>query len=223
MMAKAFSAFAQDSSVLVFASGVSDSTETGESAFQRERDLLERTLASYRKHLLLYFGTCSVYDPDRRDTPYVRHKLAMEELIAASSNPWMILRLPLALGPGHRGNTLANFLYDRIVRGESFDVWADATRYPVDVEDTFRIASRLVPNRALWGRHINIALRAYRVLDFVGILESVVRKRANYRLLQKGQHYEVPCPEVAEIASELRLDMSERYLEMVLLKYFHRT
>ena len=221
MMAQAFSAFAQDTSVLVFASGVSDSTETREAAFHRERDLLAQTLASYRKHLVLYFGTCSVYDPDRRDTPYVRHKLAMEELIAASPNPWMTLRLPLAIGPGHRGNTLANFLYERIVRGESFDVWAGATRYPVDVEDTFRIASRLVPNRALWGRHINIALHAYRVLDFVGILETIVRKRANYRLLQKGQHYEVPCPEIAEIAPELRLDMSEDYLGMVLRKYFH--
>ena len=128
MMAKAFSAFARDSSVLVFASGVSDSTETREAVFRRERDLLGQTLASHREHLVLYFGTCSVYDPDRCDTPYVRHKLAMEELIAASPNPWMTLRLPLAIGPGHRGNTLANFLYERIVRGESFDVWAGATR-----------------------------------------------------------------------------------------------
>lgn len=220
MMARAFAAYESNPEVLVFASGVSDSMEQRSSAFARERDLLAQTLAAHRDALILYFGTCSVYDPDRRDTPYVGHKVAMEELIAASPNPWMVLRLPLAIGSGHRGNALANYLYERIQRGEPFDVWAGATRYPVDVTDTFRIASRLLADRAFWRRRINFALRAYRVMDFVAILESIVAKRARYNLLHKGQPYEVRCPELASLAGELQLDMSEGYLEKVLRKYF---
>ena len=41
----------------------------------------------------------------------------------------------LALGPEHRSPTLANFLHDRIMRGEHFEVWSRSTRYPLDVED----------------------------------------------------------------------------------------
>jgi uncharacterized protein YbjT (DUF2867 family) len=220
MMAKAFSAFAADAGVIIFASGVSDSTETRASAFVRERDLLQRTRAQHPDALLVYFGTCSVNDADRRDTPYVRHKLEMESLLKASPGPWMVLRLPLAIGPGHRGNTLANYLHGRIVRGEAFEVWADSTRYPVDVEDAFRVASRLIADRTMWRKTINIALRAFPILEFVRILEDIAGRRAVYTLVQRGRHYELQCPEVARLAGALHLDMGEHYLEKVLRKYF---
>jgi uncharacterized protein YbjT (DUF2867 family) len=220
MMARAFSAFAADAGVIIFASGVSDSTETRDSAFARERVLLQRTRARHPDALLVYFGTCSVNDADRRDTPYVRHKLEMESLLKAAPGPWMVLRLPLAIGPGHRGNTLANYMHARIVRGEAFEVWAGSTRYPIDVEDAFRIAARLISDRSMWRKTINIALRAFPVLEFVRILEDIAGRKAAYTLVQRGSHYELRCPEVARLAGELHLDLSERYLENVLRKYF---
>jgi hypothetical protein len=57
-------------------------------------------------------------------------------------------------------------------------------------------------------------------MAFVDILERIMEKRANYSLLQKGRSYEIDCPEVAKVAPELQLDMSEGYLEKVLRKYF---
>ena len=223
MMARAFSAFAADAGVIIFASGVSDSTETRESAFARERDLLQRTRDEHSGALLVYFGPCSVNDADRRDTPYVQHKLEMDSLLKESPGPWMVLRLPLAIGPGHRGNTLANYLHGRIVRGEPFEVWAGSTRYPIDVEDAFRIASRLIADRSMWRKTINIALRAFPVLAFVRILEDIAGRKAAYTLVQRGRHYELQCPEVARLAGELRLDLGEGYLDRVLRKYFGRS
>src|SRR5687768_4990801 len=220
MMAKAFSSFAGDARVVIFASGVSDSMESSSEAFQRERELLLSTRAAYTGALLVYFGTCSVHDPDRRDTPYVRHKLEMESLLAASPHPWLVLRLPLALGPEHRSPTLGNFLHARISRGEPFEVWAGSTRYPIDVEDALRIAVRLISDRSSWNRVIDVALRPFPVLDFVRALERITGKQARYTLLQKGVHYELHCPEVARLAPELHLDLSEGYLERVLRKYF---
>src|SRR4051812_46597128 len=99
MMAKAFSAFRADENVVIFASGVSDSMEDRLAVFERERMLLQRTRQQNPDRLVVYFGTTSVFDPDRRDTPYVRHKLAMESLLELSQGPWMVLRLPLAIGP----------------------------------------------------------------------------------------------------------------------------
>ena len=220
MIAKAFSAFAANREVVIFASGVSDSLETRAPAFQRERDLLERTRAAHPDALAVYFGTCSADDPDRRATPYVEHKLEMEALLAGKSQPWMVLRLPLAIGPEHRSPTLANFLHQRITRGEVFEVWSRSTRYPIDVEDAFRVASRFIADRSSWRRTINIALRAFPVLEFVRILERITGKRARYTVVEKGAHYFVRCPEVMKLSEELELDLSPQYLERVLRKYF---
>ena len=220
MLAKAFAAFGPNRDVVIFASGVSDSMETRAAAFERERALLEEARRAYPRALLVYFGTCSVNDPDRRDTPYVRHKLEMESMLMASERPWMVLRLPLAIGPLHRSPTLANFLHERILRGESFEVWDRSTRYPIDVEDALRVAQVLIADRSMWRRTINVALHSFRVLDFVRVLEDITGKRARYTVLPKGAHYDVPCPEVARLADELHLDMGSGYLEAVLRKYF---
>lgn len=220
LIAKAFSDFAPRKDVVIFASGVSDSMETRADAFDRERELLERTRAVHSEALLVYFGTCSVADPDRRATPYVQHKLAMEASLASGTRPWMVVRLPLAIGPVHRSPTLANFLHERIVRGEPFEVWSRSTRYPLDVEDAVRITGRFIADCALWGRPLNVALRAFPVLDFVRVLETIAGKRARYTCVEKGAHYEVRCPELVRLARELDLDTSPRYLELVLRKYF---
>ena len=96
-MATAFSAFIPDEGVVVFASGVSDSFESREQAFERERALLRRALDENPGRLIVYFGTCSAEDADKRETPYVRHKIEMETLLEHSHGPWMVLRLPLAI------------------------------------------------------------------------------------------------------------------------------
>ena len=81
LMARAFSGSDLPEGVVVFASGVSNSLETDLRQFKRERSLLEETLRQHPQATLVYFGTCSVYDPERSSTPYVRHKLEMESLI----------------------------------------------------------------------------------------------------------------------------------------------
>jgi nucleoside-diphosphate-sugar epimerase len=194
--------------------------ETRADAFEREHWLLEHTRDQYPRALFLYFGTCSVDDPDRWNTPYVRHKLAMEAALAAHGAPWVVLRLPLAIGPDHRSPTLANFLHGRIMRGEHFEVWARATRYPIDVDDALRIASKLIEQRTFWRRSINMALRSFAVLDFVTVFERITGKQAVYTLVEKGAHYDLRCPEVASLIKPLRLDMTAHYLEHVLSKYF---
>lgn len=220
MLAHAFASFGARHDVVVFASGVADSLETREAAFARERALLQETRTAHPDALLLYFGTCSVDDPDRRDTPYVRHKLAMEALVREARSPWLVLRLPLAIGRGHRGNTLAKFLYERIARGEPFEVWTRSTRYPIDVEDVVRIVDRLVADPAMRRRTVNVALRPYRVIDFVRALERITGRTAACTLVERGGHYEVRCPEVDALRRELQIDANEGYLERVLRKYF---
>lgn len=220
MMATAFSAFRDSADVVVFASGVSNSLETDPAAFKRERELLQKVREGHPDALLVYFGTCSVDDPERRETPYVQHKLAMEALLAASRGNWLVLRIPLAIGRNPGSRTLAQFLYERIAHGEPFEIWEGAARFPIDVDDALRIGSRFINDPAMWRRCINVALRQFPVLDFVRVLEEIVGRKANYTLVRKGQRYELDCPEILQIAGELGLELTEDYLAKVLHKYF---
>lgn len=220
MMAHAFSVFRDRAEIVIFASGVSNSLESDPVAFNREKALLERTRADHPGALLVYFGTCSVEDPERRDTPYVQHKLSMESLLAAFPGPWLILRVPLAIGRNPGSRTLARFLHERIGRGEPFEVWEGAARFPIDIDDVLRVASRFIEDRAMWNRRINVALRRFPVLDFVRVMERIVGKKAIYTVVHKGESFDLDCPEVRDVAEELGLDLGEKYLERVLRKYF---
>ena len=220
MIASAFAAFRESGSVVIFASGVSNSLETAPDAFERERKLLETVRSADPGPLLVYFGTCSADDPERQDTPYVQHKLAMEAMLAKSEGPWLILRVPLAIGRNPRSTTLAQFLHDRIAHDQGFEVWEGASRYPIDVEDLVRIGRKFIGDPAMWNRRINVALRPFPVLEFVRVMEDIVGKKARCTVVRKGQRFDLECPEVARVAAELNLDLGERYLDRVLRKYF---
>lgn len=220
MMANAFAAFRDSAEVVIHASGVSNSLETGAAAFDRERLLLERVRAENRRALLVYFGTCSVYDPEKRDTPYVRHKIKMESLLAASVGRWLVLRVPLAIGRNPGSQTLAQFLYHRVARGLPLEIWEGAVRYPIDVEDVLRIGRRFIGDAAMWNRCINVALRPFPVVEFVRIMEEIVGKKAHCTLVPRGRGYPLDRSEVLRVAGELDLDLSDKYLERVLRKYF---
>ncbi len=144
----------------------------------------------------------------------------MESLLERLGGSWLVLRLPLAIGPSHRSTTLAQFLHDRISAGEPFEVWANTIRYPIDVEDARRIAERIIADPGLWNRRIDVALRGYPVADFVRAMEAVVGKPARCTYVQKGAPYRFECPEMTPLAEDLGLDFGEEYLERVLRKYF---
>jgi nucleoside-diphosphate-sugar epimerase len=144
----------------------------------------------------------------------------MESMLSASGGSWLVLRIPLAIGRNPGSRTLAQFLHECIAHGKPFDVWEGAARFPVDVDDVFRIGSRFINDPALWNRRINVALRPFPVRDFVRVMEEIVGRKANYTLVRKGQRYQLDCPEVRQVAGELGLDLGERYLERVLRKYF---
>ncbi|AZA87213.1 hypothetical protein EG349_10640 [Chryseobacterium shandongense] len=68
--------------VIFFASGVSNSLEKEASEFDRETTLLKSVISRNPDKKLIYFSTCSIYDPTKSESPYVIHKLKVEKLIA---------------------------------------------------------------------------------------------------------------------------------------------
>ncbi|MDD5521718.1 MAG: NAD-dependent dehydratase [Kiritimatiellae bacterium] len=219
MMAKAFAPyFAEDPEVLIYAAGVSNSGETREDAFARERALLATV---WRSNLLtVYFGTCSMADPEKRETLYVHHKEHMEEIVQALPRH-SILRFPQLVGRTPNPFTLTNYLYRKIVDGESFHVWKNARRHIMDVEDAAAITTHLIRTGQAEGRILNIAPHfSIPIYNLVCLFEQILHKPAKTIFIDKGGAYTVDASVALEAAGQLGISFDNDYTARVLRKYY---
>lgn len=113
--------------VLFFASGVSNSQETKESEYKREKDLLMEQPKDKR---LVYFGSLSIFYSDGR---YANHKREMEELVIDNFPKYCIVRLG-NIAWGDNPNTLINTLRNNYDEGNPVEI-KDVERYIIDKEE----------------------------------------------------------------------------------------
>jgi nucleoside-diphosphate-sugar epimerase len=222
LIARAFeAAFGDDAGVVIFASGCSNSDETSAAAFAREEALLRETLAATSSHVV-YFSTCSVVDPERNATPYVRHKLAMERL-ASQGASFSVFRLPQVAGHTDNPHTLMSFLHSRIAGGATFAVWRNAWRNIIDVEDMAAIATEMIRDPGCRRRVLNIASpSAVRVPELVRTYERVLGVAARVEEIDRGSHYDVDIAECSAVAGRLGIEFGPDYVERVVRKYYGR-
>jgi nucleoside-diphosphate-sugar epimerase len=222
LLARAFApAFAQREDIWIYAAGVSNSSCTDEHEFARERERLSAALQQAREaDAFVYFGTCSVADPEAQSTPYVRHKLAMETMVAQHPRH-LILRLPQVAGRTPNPHTLLNYLYARISRSESFRLWRNARRNIIDVDDVAAIAARLIADPAARNLTLNVAnLSSYTMPEIVAAMEKAVGKRAVYEAAERGSGYPIDTRAILPLLEDAGVKFGPDYLERVLDKYY---
>lgn len=225
LLARAFSpTWAQRDDVCVYAAGVSNSTCCDSQEFARERQRLSKALEQAKTvDAFVYFGTCSAMDPASNNTPYVQHKLAMEQLVLSHPCP-LVLRLPQVAGRTPNPHTLLNFLYARITRSEAFTVWRQAKRNIIDVADVVAIADHLVNNQKHRNTIINIANPVSSlIIDIVAAMERAVGKQAVYRFVDRGAEYPIDVSVILPLVSEAGVKFGKNYLNRVTGKYYGKT
>jgi nucleoside-diphosphate-sugar epimerase len=126
--------FLDHTNLCVFAAGVSNSSETNESEFQRELDLLKKTLANNTTKKFIYFSTVSI-DVKKIPTPYTTHKLNMEKYIEENTTNYLILRLPNVVGNSTNPNQLVNYFYNSLINNIPVTITKNYIRHLLDVED----------------------------------------------------------------------------------------
>jgi nucleoside-diphosphate-sugar epimerase len=222
LMAKKFAAYSASDSVLIFASGVSDSKETNLSEFEREASLLRKTLLGVDPNVLVvYFSTCSLYDPSENESSYVRHKLAMENLIARTVKKYLLLRLSQVAGNTSNKNTIVAYLVDAIRNEREFPLWQYAERNIIDIDDVFTVAQALIDRGGAENRVINIANReSISVPDMVHCIEQFLGKKARYQLVERGSAYAIEIAEIEPLLRETGIQFGKGYFQVVLKKYF---
>lgn len=218
MLASMFIDYKNNNNIIIFASGVSNSSETREKEFLREKTLVENTLKNYRDKLFIYFSSCSLDDPQLSNTPYHIHKRNMEQLIKEISNYYIIFRVPNIIGRGGNKNTIINFLFNKIKQEEVFDLWINATRNIVDIEDLYKIVSYIINNRVFKNIILNIAYEYnYKVEDIVHAIENILNKKAKYNIINKGADLKIDIQKTLPILNELKI--VQPTIETLIKKY----
>lgn len=224
LLAHAFSdILLQHKDVCIYAAGVSNSGCVDSREFARERQRLENALRqTMHVDAFVYFGTCSVADPEVRNTPYVQHKLTMEQIVHTHPQN-LILRLPQTAGKTPNPHTLLNFLYARISRSESFNLWSKAKRNIIDVADVASIAQQIIMDNSARNMTLNIANVAnYPMTAIVSTMERIVGKRAVYDIVEYGSEYSIEIGAILPLLEKAGVKFGNDYLENTIDRYYER-
>lgn len=179
---------------LYFASGVSNSLETRSSEFEREFSLLKNNVTSHKENKLFYFSTLSVNDLSKQQSPYVLHKLEIENFIKENCKNYIILRIGNIVGNGGNPNTLFNFLKTQIMHGNNFMLHQKARRLLLDIDDITKFLESNCAN--INNQTINFAYPYYYDLkEIVEAIRNKLQKEANYQESDEGDFYKVDFDE----------------------------
>ncbi|MDM1062262.1 NAD-dependent epimerase/dehydratase family protein [Empedobacter falsenii] len=203
--------------VVFFASGVSNSSETRKEEFLREQNLVEETLANNSEKLFIYFSTCSIYDSSKYNSPYVLHKLHIEELIKQRAKHYLILRVSNAVGRGGNPNLLMNYLSKKILNKQDLVIHQHATRNLIDVEDVKNITLKYIFSKD-WNKIINVAyIENFNIPEIIEALEKIYAQSTKKIIENKGEHYSI---DVHELDYKFATKLKKDYLFQLIEKYY---
>ena len=221
LVAKQLTAFKDRKDVLIFASGVSNSRETKEEAFERE----EKLLLSFRgtKAKLVYFSTCSLFDPASQGSRYVLHKIRMEDLVRNYFQEHLIVRLPLLIAHSSNPYTFFNFIQTCIKNGTSIPVQSNAWRYIFDAAEIGFFIPLLMKEQTEPGMEINMAFNnGAPVPVLIQMFEKIMGKQAVIQKLEQGSFYEFDRNPFYSILPKANFNFDKRNYNFNLLEKYLR-
>ncbi len=206
--------------IIFFASGVSNSSETKPDQFLREENLIRETIKLADQKLFVYFSTCSIYDSSKTNSPYVLHKLSMEEIIKHNCQNYLILRVSNAVGKGGNPNLLLNYLVRSVKSGEKINVHTKATRNIINAEDIKNLSLELISSKK-YNRIINLAYPYnFGIIEILEIMEHFYDTSLDLNLIKSGESYNISITEIERYFHDNQLMVKENYLNNLLKTYY---
>ncbi len=194
--------------VVIFASGVTNSDCRDNREFNREKELLEKTLVENNDKRFVYFSSCALSAEDYEKNEYYQHKQHMEDIISENSNNYLIFRIPQLFGNLIHHKTIINFFYESIQQQQQFTIFAEAYRYVIEINDV----KKLVKAYLKFSNQCKIVDLAnpyrYKVFDIVNILEKLLKKKAVYTILEKEDQYRLDFSEMEDFIKAHSIHMA---------------
>ena len=224
-IARLMKEFETSSTILIFASGVSNSNCIDEKEYEREIKLFRQVIQNHPSHKIVYFSTVSVGDPSLQKKRYIQHKLYMERLISTHHPNHLIFRLPNILSNNQNPHLFLPFILKKIINDEVFELHINSYRYWIEEQDAFRIMkSILTSNREVGTYPIINSYEPISTKDFLEILMKILDKPIKYSSIKEGSYYTAPIertlPFILRASVPYFLDTSEymNYIEKSIKK-----
>ena len=119
---KKYKKFLKRNNFVVYAVGVSNSSEKNRKVFYKEFLKIKR-FCKFNKKKIIYISTYSINDKSRFGSKYVKNKIKIENLIKNEVINYNILRLPEIIGSSKNPNTLTNYFYNCIKNNITFNLY----------------------------------------------------------------------------------------------------
>ena len=192
--------------VCIFASGVSNSSCVDINQFKREKNLLINTLKNIDDKKFVYFSSCALSASEYPKNDYYKHKANMENIIKEYSSKYYIFRIPQLFGDLILHKTLINFIYKSIEHNHKFNIYDEAYRYVIEINDVRKLVENYLDNDGCITIDLANPYR-YKVLDIVQIFEKLLGKKAYYEVLQKEDKYTLDLISLEKFVKEKKIDI----------------
>lgn len=123
---------------VVFASGVSNSSENSLDNFKREKDLVIKIISENPNLTFIYFSSVLV---GIIDNDYYNHKLDIENTIKEKAKKYIIFRIPQLVGRTGNKNNLINFITNLVKNDKPVNCYKNVYRSLLDIEDLTNIVN----------------------------------------------------------------------------------
>lgn len=168
---------------------------------------------------MIYFSTCSVTDPNLKNSLYVSHKLSLEKLVLTNKNN-IVLRLPQVVGISKNPYTLTNFLAYKIYKEEAYDLFKGTIRNIIDIEDVVTL-TKYILNKKLSENLYSFNMPIdFEVSQIVSHLEIIIGKRSMH-VSKKGHPFMYPSSSfISNAISDEVIYCASNYLEKTLFRVY---
>lgn len=208
--------FQNNSEILIFASGVSDSTEKNKNEFDREKTLLLKTIKQNPDKKIIYFS--SIFSQFKK-TEYYLHKSEIEKLIIDNCTNFLIIRLPQILSKNGNKKNIINFFVENILNEKKINLFSKSWRAIIDIEDVFEISKELIfnyKNKVLDFSHVEIVTP----IELYSKIAKTLNKKEFFEIIDFDEN--IPqienCEEVDFILKKKNINF-EKYTDKILKKY----
>lgn len=215
LIAKSFNKTEKNS--LIFASGVSSSSELDNYQFQKEINLLNKVLKDYPNKKLIYFSTVM---SNFEDSLYCKHKRFLENYIFENVKNFLIFRLPQVVGNGGNKTNLFNYIINTSSKNLDINVYKNIKRSFIDVRDVSKIVSYC--DKFEINKIINIVgIEELDIVDIVKIILEKVRSKSKINMIEnhnKKNHNLENC-NIVDLAIKNCNIFRDEYTSTLLDKY----
>jgi len=206
--------------ICIYVSGVSNSLCINRKFLDRDFNRIKNFIKLINNQKLVYISTCTIFDPSRNKSKYIKNKIKIEKHIRKKVSNYTIIRLPELVGVSKNKNTLTNFLYNNILNSKKFVAYVNSKRNLLDVNDAIKLCFFFLnySNKKI----INIAnLKSYNVVDIISIFKNILEILPIYEPKNiKFSNFKLKNSINKNILKKNKIIINKHYLNKIIKKYY---